>query len=291
MLTSFDWLRHSSSGAELLATLSALNSQPQLIEAGQLGAPHSALGGPCRRCWVYAPQPNRQYCPFCHNVLTKAGKRGQMSRQSIVVWGYVNQLPRQLEAKTGFYANHALGQYIHDSHRFLLMLYRRDLKGWLQELMLYHGSALKGLLQIIPTMAAMPRMEMGGALAQIIQREANYSMDRLRVQFYASPAQIHRYNTRDKRGKLTFEITEFMRLLEMAVVFRTMLYPEQQKALHELLQLEDSGESQFYWGRFLGQISQEGKDMLTAWRIRQWPANQVELLYELVDYVEFSQID
>ncbi len=288
MLTSFDWLRQSGSGAELLTTLTALNSQTQLLDKGQLGAPHSALGGPCRRCWVYAPLPNQENCPFCRYILNKARNQGDTSRQAVVVWGYLNQLPRQMEAKTGFYTKQTLGQYIHDKGRFLLMLHRLNLKDWLQELMLYHGTELKGLLQVFPTMAAMTQMEMGGALAQIVQRETNYSMDKLRVQFYASPAQIRRFNTRDKRGKLTFEITEFMRLLEIAAVFRTMLYPAEQEALYKLLNLDDSGEVLFYWGRFLGQISQEAKDMLNAWRIRQWPKNQVELLYELVDYVEFS---
>ena len=214
-----------------------------------------------------------------------------MSRKAVVVWGYVNQLPRYLETAEGFYADHALGSYIHDPHRFLLVVYRYDLKPWLQELVLYHGATLKGLLQIIPTMGAMPHMDMGEALAQIIQREANYSLDRFRVQFYASPAQIHRFSTRDKRGKLTFEITEFMRLLEIATLFRTLLYPDEQQMLYQLLQVEDVGEAQFYWGRFLGKISQEAKDMLNAWKIRQWPANQIELLYEMIEYVEFLGTD
>lgn len=224
-------------------------------------------------------------------IVRRAKKRGNMSRRALVIWGYVNQLPRYLATRESFYADHALGSYTHDQHRFLLMLYRRDLKTWLQELVLYHGSTLKGLLQVIPTMGMMPNMDMGEALAQIIQREANYSMDRLRVQFYASPAQIRRFSSRDKQGQLTFEITEFMRLLEMATLFRTMLYPDEQQMLHQLLGLEDAGEAQFYWGRFLGQISQEAKDMLNAWKIRQWPHNQVELLYELIDYVEFLETD
>jgi hypothetical protein len=55
------------------------------------------------------------------------------------------------------------------------------------------------------------------------------------------------------------------------------------------LNLEDTSEEQFYWGRFLGYLSQEAKDMLNAWRIRQWPKGRIELLYELVDYVAFYQ--
>jgi len=290
MLTRFDWLRRCRTGAELLATLSTLTSHSHLLD-GQLGPPHSAWGGPCRRCWVYASPPDDHYCLFCQKIASRAKNRGAMSRKAVVIWGYVNQLPRYLETAEGFYADHALGSYAHDPHRFLLVVYRYDLKIWLQELVLYHGAAMKGLLQIIPTMGAMPSMDMGEALSQIVQREANYSLDRLRVQFYASPAHIHRFNLRDKRGKLTFEITEFMRMLEVATLFRTLLYPDEQQMLYQLLQVDDVGEAQFYWGRFLGKISQEAKDMLNAWKIRQWPANQIELLYEMIAYVEFLGTD
>ncbi len=292
MLSYFDWLRRSRSGAELLATLRLLAARSDELFNLPLGAPHSALGGPCRRCWVNGrSRAHDQYCPFCYKVQNKAKMLGESSRLALLVWGYVNHLPHHLETGTGFYESHALGVYIHDERRFLLMLYRRNLKAWLQELVLYHGLELKGLLQIFPTMGAMPRLEMGEALAQIAQREANYSADRLWVQFYATPAQIRRYSLRNKQGQLTFEISEFLSLLELAAVFRTMLLPDEQKMLYQLLQLEDDSEAHFYWGRFLGQINQEVKDMLNAWQIRRWPKAQVDLLYELIEYVEFYRTD
>jgi hypothetical protein len=55
--------------------------------------------------------------------------------------------------------------------------------------------------------------------------------------------------------------------------------------------VNDPAERQFYWGRFLGYLSQDVKDMLAAWNILQWSKNQVELLYELIDYVGFYQTD
>ena len=61
--------------------------------------------------------------------------------------------------------------------------------------------------------------------------------------------------------------------------------------LYQLLQLEDDGEAHFYWGRFLGQISQETRDMLNAWQIRRWPKPQIDLLYELIEHVEFYRTD
>jgi hypothetical protein len=291
MLTRFDWLRRAGSGAELLATLRLFAKQPNLLE-DSLGAPHSALNGPCRRCWIYArPLAHNQYCSFCYAVQRRARFLGDASRRALVVWGYVNQLPRHMEPAAGFYKTNALGLYAHDQRHFLLMLYRRDLKSWLQELVLYHGLELKGLLQIFPTMAPLPHLEMGEALSRIAQREANYSADRLRVQFYAAPAQIRRFSSRNKQGQLTFEIAEFLRLLEAAAVFRTLLLPDQQEMLYQLLQLKDDGEAHFYWGRFLGQINQETRDMLNAWQIRRWPKPQIELLYELIDHVEFYRTD
>jgi hypothetical protein len=290
MLTSFDWLRRSHTGAELLATLKCLTSSPDGLD-NPPGPPLSALNGPCRRCWFYARQSGQPYCPFCRAVLAKAKFLGQTSRQTVIIWGYVSQLPHQLAQGEGFYADHALGSYIRDRHRFLLALHRRNLQTWLQELVLYHGPGLKGLLQFIPTLGGGPDFGMGDALVQVIQREANFSMDQLRVQFYQAPYQLRRMRQRERQGMLTFEIVDFLRLLETALVFRALLRPEEQQSLYQLLHLEDAGEELFYWGRFLGYLSQEAKDMLNAWKIRQWPLSRVELLYELLDYVDFFAAD
>ena len=294
MLTPFDWLRRCSSGAELMATMRLLGesglTEPSEATFLELGSPYSALDGPCQRCWVYArPQAHNRYCDFCYKVEQRSKVLGHASRQTVLVWGFVNELPRHMEARSGFYRDKVMAVYPLDSRRFLLAVKRHQLKEWLQELVLYHGLDLKGLLQIFPTMAAMDSMNMGEALAQIAQREANFSVDRLRVQFYAAPAQIRRFSSRNQQGQLTFEISEFLRLLELAAIFRTLLKPDEQQFLYQLLQVEDTGEAQFYWGRFLGQINQEVRDMLNAWQIRRWPKHQVDLLYELIEYVAFYQ--
>ncbi len=290
MLTSFDWLRRCRTGSELLATLNRLSQAPELLNSPQ-GPPLSALDGPCQRCWFYARLPNKFYCPWCQAILNRARFLGHTSRQTVIVWGYVNRLPQQLAQNEGFYATDAQGSYVYDSRRFLLALNRRDLQTWLQELVLYHGPDLKGLLQIIPTLGSGHDFGMGDALVQVVQREANFSTDQLRVQFYQAPYQLRRMRERDKQGMLTFEVVEFLRLLEMALVFRVVLRPEEQQSLYELLHLKDTGEELFYWGRFLGYLSHEAKDMLNAWKIRQWSLNQVELLYELLDYVDFFTAD
>ena len=86
---------------------------------------------------------------------------------------------------------------------------------------------------------------------------------------------------------LTFEISEFLALLETVEVFRSFLKPEEQETLYEILLKDKFREHSFYWGRFLGQLNREARDMVTSWGIRQWSRNRLELLYELTDYVAF----
>ena len=293
MLNSFDWLRQSRTGAELLAILKYLHTRPDLFSQEQIGPPHSALGGPCQRCWLYPPDPRHDepYCQACRMILARARRYSNLSRQTIIVWGFVNQLPKQLQSGQGFDNTHRHGAYIHDDHRFLLTLYRRKLKPWLQDLVIYHGDELRGMLQIFPTMGAGEYTGMGDVVCRAIHQEADFSRDRLRVKFYADAFEVLRPRRRDEQGILIFEISDFLSLLEMATVFRTMLRPEEQKVLYELLKIDEAGEKQFYWGRLLGYLSKEAKDMLNAWKIRQWPPARVKLLYELVDYVAFYQTD
>ncbi len=296
MLNSFDWLRRSQSGAELLATLEYLEAAPEFFDEEELGPPPSALNGPCLRCWIYPrwsdqTVPGIALCKMCTAIVGRALRLGDTSRRSIVVWGFVNRLPSRLRDRAGFYAEHILGAYVRDQRRFLLMLSKHELKPWLQELVLYHGPELTGLMQIFPTVGLEGRFSMGDILSRAIQREADFAADRLRIQFYAQPYQVTRPRIRAQEGILTFEVAEFLSLLEMAAVFRTLLRPEEQEALQKLLTMEDAAEAQFYWGRFLGYLSQAAKDMLSAWKIRQWPEGRVQLLYELVNYVAFYSED
>lgn len=296
MLNGFDWLRRSRTGAELLATLELLGGKPDLFDEEEIGPPHSALGGPCQRCWIYPriPSSSRRtspYCKACQAILARARHLGYISRRSIVIWGFVNQLPRPLESDKGFQDSRILGAYVHERNHFLLMMYRRELKSWLQELVIYHGTDLKGVIQILPTTGAGRGVSMADVLGRAVHHEGRFSMDRLRIRFFSAPSQLLKPHARDQWGLLTFEVSEFLSLLEMAAVFRTLLRPEAQQVLHELLNLDDPSEEQFYWGRFLGYLSPEAKDMLSAWRIRQWSENRIKLLYELVNYVGFYQRD
>jgi hypothetical protein len=291
MLGPFDWVRRSRSGAELLATLNYLEAHPGLSRdrPAQPGPPFSALNGPCLRCWVYPRAPNSLHCAICKTIVREALPLHETARAAIVIWGFVNRLPRSVTRAEGGSDSYVLGAYVHDERRFLAMLYYRDLQPWLQELAIYHGTDLKGLLQICHATESKD-MSMGEVLNRMIQDEARFPSDRLRVRFFAQPHQVFAPRLYEREGVLTFEADEFLRMLDMAVVFRSMLPPDEQKILHKLLLLGDTSEAQFYWGRLLGILKPEAKDMLNAWKIRQWSRPQVNLLYELAEYVGFYHL-
>lgn len=292
MLSGFDWLRRGRTGAELLATLRYLSEHPAVsTDRTQIGAPHSATGGPCRRCWIYPQMQDReQYCKTCSEILQRTHGLAAASRRAAILWGFVNQLPGEIlqwEGKNR--KQRLLGSYIHDANHFLVAMERRELKSWLQDLTVYHGFELRGILQIFPTTGAGTRTCMGDVLCKAVHRDLYLPMGQMHVRFYSAPYQLLKPRLRDLKGMLTFELAEFLRLLEMAEIFRALLWPDEQRELHELLSIVEKKESQFYWGRFLGRLEQRSRDMLTAWNIRQWPKNRINVFYELLNYVRLIQ--
>lgn len=286
MLAPFDWLRRSDTGAELLATLGCLTEEPELLATPlSLGAPLAALGGPCRRCWIYARGSGNPYCKVCRTILQRRRKLAPRAHRAVVIWGNVEPFPVSLRRWPDEVDARLLGTYVRDARHFLLMMRRTAIKPWLQELVVRQGTALQGLLQILPTVGARSTPGMGDLLCRAMAHESHLPMDRMRVRFYTTPAQVIAPRERDREGILTFEIADFLRLLEMAEVFRALLHPEEQRELFELLRLEDGQEASFFWGRFLGRLNPQTRDMLSAWGIRSWPRSRIRLLSELIDYV------
>jgi len=286
--------------------LQYLEANPELpSDGGELGPPLSALINPCQRCWIYprsTTKANARYCSTCQTILNEARRLGTASHYAVAIWGFVNKLPRQLRiggqsSSSGSgprgtlwekSSDYVLGTYIHDENHFLVMLYHLGLKRWFQELAIYHGADLKGFLQVFPTLGA-GDPSMGDLLVRLIHHEARFPLDRLRVRYFSSIRQVFDPRPYEREGVLTFEIADFLNMLEMVAVFRSILRPDEQKILYKLLTMGNTSEAQFYWGRFLGSLSQEAKDMLEAWRIRQWSQPQVDLLYELSEHVAFYQ--
>jgi len=292
MLSKFDWLSRCRSGTELLATLKFFSEDPEFdLSRLEPGGPISAIGDLCQRCRVYAPVKARKrytrYCQFCEKIIQLKGKAASKSAYAVVLWGHVNLISRRLrESKP---SKSLFGIYIHDDQHVLIMMHRQYLKQWLQDLVIYSGLSLRGLLQIFPSIGEYRNLHIGDYLTWAIHHEATFLMDQLRVRFYTNPHQIINPKSREREGLLTYNISDFISMLDMAEVFRANLYPQQQKELLELLNLNDPKEEQFYWGRFLGQLSQETKDMLSAWKVRQWTKSQIEFFYQLIKYVILPQ--
>lgn len=284
MLGPFDWLRRTRTGAELLAVLDGLAEAPEVF-AGQegLGAPLSALGGPCQRCWVYARREGRPYCRVCQEIRQRQQRLDSPARRAVVLWGFVDQVPAFLQDREE--ERCGLGLYIHDRQRFLLMMRREELKPWFQEWAIRYGPERKGLVQIIPAVGMRASATMGELLCRAVGYESYLPMDRMRVRFYTTPAQVMAPHRWEREGVLSFEIDAFLGLLEMAEVFRVLLRPDEQKEVLELLGLRHGQEEAFYWGRFLGRLEMRTRDMLAAWGMRAWPRSRVQLFAELLDYV------
>jgi len=292
MLTPFNWLRGCRSGSELMSVMRLLHQSPDLFHNQEkIGPPFSLTVTPCQRCQFYPIADTLTtacYCKTCKRIIAQSFRWNRISNAAIVIWGFVNYIPPQINPDNLFGRTDFYGAYIHDDCHFLMMLHRKKLAEWIRELLIYQGADIKGLIQIFPTVGNSARGNMGDILCRAVHHEARFPMDLLRVRFYSGTHQIFRPKQREEQGVLTFEISEFLNLLEMASVFRTLLNPDAQKNLLELTQLKSAKEEQFYWGRFMGFLSDEAKDMLNSWNIRQWPRIRIQLLYDLLSYVNYS---
>jgi len=292
MLSIFDWIRQTKTGSELLATLQYFQNHSSELSQTQeaISGPVSLFNRPCKRCWLYHCHDNQKllYCKTCLAIIARAKMLGHQSRQAIVVWGHVAGLPKQLESKTGFYSSNIQGSYIHDTQHFMIVMNRFKLKTWIQELLIYHGTDMKGLIQIFPTTGQIKRGTMGDIICRAIHQDSRFPMDMLRIRFFSKPYQLFTPHVREQKGLLTFEVRNFLKLLEMASIFRSLLRPEDQQILLDMTKLKNKSEEQFLWGRLTGYLSSEAKDMLNAWKFRQWSKNQITLIYELLDYVKYT---
>jgi len=294
MQTPFNWLRGCRSGHELMAVLRILHQSPDFFRLAEkrekIGPPFSLTDTPCQRCHFHPHEDSlaARYCKTCKTIIAQSHRFKRMANAAIVIWGFVNYIPSQINPHDLFKRTDFYGAYIHDDHHFLMMLHRKQLPEWIRELLIYHGDDVKGLIQIFPTTGNYQRGNMSDILCRAVHHEARFPMDLLRVRFYPNAYQIFNPQSREKQGVLTFEISEFLNLLEMATVFRALLNPTARKDLLELTQLKSVKEEQFYWGRFMGILSDQAKDMLNSWNIRQWPRIRIQLLYDLLSYVHYS---
>ncbi len=289
MLTNFDWLRICRDGSELLAVLELIATQPHILsQETQLGHPLAGLTHPCQRCWILPKQESfrKNFCQTCSDIQRHKKKFSKQAYHSVIIWGEVNQIPRPVH---DCFRQKNFWGFVRDPQHFLAVLPKIKLKFWLQDIMVYHGSEIEGVLVIFPTAGESPRGNMSDVLCTyIFDASRTIPNNRLWVRFYPRPFDFFNANTREKHGLIPLEITEFIHMLEMASIFRSLLRPDIRDILFTLLKIEDFQEEQFYWGRFMAKLTPESKDMLNAWNIRRWPKEHVKLLYDLTIFVPFT---
>ncbi len=293
MLTELDWILLSRNGYELFATLKVLETRSDLpTAASEIGPPHAATADLCRRCWIYPGTSyyrSTPYCPFCLDILRSSRAYGYHARSAVAIWGNVDPLPKHLVERSDLYAKPSTGSYIHDDHHFLLLLHRKKLKAWVEDILLYHPD-ITGYVTIFP-----PRsnslIQINDTITRVIYATPNYHDNQLWVRFYDNVFQLFQSNRLKRKPAPIYDIGTFKSLLEAAAVFRSILKPEAQQALHEILTLENDSEERFYWGRLLNLLQPEAVAMLEAWRIRQWPKSQLKAFFDLMKYVEYYSTD
>ncbi|MEM7532117.1 MAG: hypothetical protein AAF639_08075 [Chloroflexota bacterium] len=305
MKDTIDWLRSCRTGAEVLSLLRLVRRKSTefellsgILSEVQPSPVPNALSTPCHRCWLYPPQPGSEYCAMCHDIRHGTLRTGKEARRSLVVWGYVSFLPHPLREGNQFQDAHILASYVQDDNHFIVMIYNHHLQAFLQELALYHGTELKGYLQIFPSMGPKSdNLGIGDILCSVMQKESYYPLDLLRIRFYTNPYDvleddgeddgIDPYSDLHVANALTFEFSEFLRLLETAFILGTILNSDDRQLLFDLLNATDETEQTFYWGRFMRILDQRGRDLVGAWNMRQWPQYQIHFLYELMNYVDY----
>lgn len=285
MLDAFDWLRRSENGAELIATIGALKPGAGLfLDEPKMGLPVHGIDGPCKRCWIFPRLPGLSYCEVCHTIQTESRRLGSISRECLLIWGHVNFLPDSVKGVDDQNKTDVLAIFVQDENHFLTVIRGHGLNGWLREIILHHGSDLKGLFTIFPTTGKKQTFTMGDILCRVIHHDSRFPMDQLRIRFFSKPGQLKAPHLRENEGILTFEAAVFLGILEMAVAFRSRLNTKELEMVRGMIGLKDNNERAFYWGRMIGVLSIETRNMLSDWNFRQWPENKMKLLCDLAAY-------
>lgn len=275
MLSTYEWLCRSRSGADLLAGL-------RYFQASGTGAsvpapPRSALRPVCGVCNVFEAgvgQPT--LCPTCAAIKEEKARLGYFVDIRILrcVLGHASKPPWHLRGRKTPSLAHADAIALEDGY-FLLILRGYDVVPWMSELVLEHGEDYSARLQIFPTIGG-GRLLMGDCL------RLAYFRDQLQARRHSPPGLelICHANVFDllpgkkKQGGLfCYGGGEFLRLANMMALFRRLLGPEEQEELNRAL-ADMHANRHFYYGRLLARLSPEARDMLETWNVLQWSPEQ-----------------
>ena len=289
MLNTFDWLRRSENGAELIAAMDAASTNEEFFQKkSKIGQPVHGIDGPCTRCWIYPRLSDSSHCRICDAIVTRSRELGRTSRKCLLVWGNVNFIPHSIKENSDLIGNKAFPLFIKDENHFLAAVIGYEMVEWFKRIVHKNGTDLKGLLTIFPTTGKKDTFNMGDVLCRAVHYDSRFPMDKLRVRFFSRAGQLKVPHMREKQGMLTFEPTDFLNMLEMASLFQSTLRPEEQKILQEVTRIKDHHEKAFFWGRLNSNLSIEARDMLSEWNFREWSDHQIKLLFDFTANVQFT---
>lgn len=296
MRAFFDWVRHCRTGGELMALLSGAVPAEVLTPRRKYEPPEPStlFIGVCRGCGAFPATADNglHLCPACQTLRREGRKRERSASHARVLWGRVNRIPRWVsEAETGGNDPVHHGCYIHDDSHFLLMLPGRNTLPFFRQLMLYDGHDLKGFLQLFPTVGVRYAIRMMDLLIRACHYETIFPMNALRVRCFTRPRQMFNPGRHEKgRHNITFEVGEFISLLEGVRIFRSLLHPSEQQMLREHVESMETGGAgeSFMWGRIVAALSPEARDMLAAWDFRNWPPERITYFFDLFAYVTYT---
>ena len=289
MVNTFDWLRRSENGAELIAAMdAAVGDDGFFQQESTMGQSVHGINGPCTRCWIYPRLSDSSHCRICNSIVTRSRELGRASRKCLLVWGNVNFLPDSIKENSDLGENKARSVFIKDEKHFLAVVNGYDMTEWFRRIVHDNEADLKGLFTIFPTTGKKDTFNMGDILCRAVHYDSRFPMDKLRVRFFSRAGQLKVPHMREKLGILTFEPSEFLSMLEMATLFKSILRPEDQEMVKEIIGIKERHEKAFYWGRLMANLSIEARDMLTDWEFKEWSENKIKLLYDFTDNVPFT---
>lgn len=292
MLTLSDRLYRCCTGPELLGAVRWFRQHGFHYNSDPLPLPpvRTALSSLCVRCGLDAvtADGNRKdedmFCSFCLDVSKEARQMQRQIRYFFCILGRAKHMPWNLQQRSPVPAYKEIIQL--GKEYFLFMLEKHDVGPWLSELLLEHGEEYQAVLTLFPTTGkSHPSMGDSLRLARHYTARLPLPVSGTSICLYAHSHHILRSPASEVA--LTCSLEQFLQYINMAVLFRGHIYPNEQEELRYIL-LEDRDNLRFHYGRLLSRLQPEAREMLDTWAVRQWTKEQVSHFFSILPFARYS---
>lgn len=284
MLALFDYICRCKTGSELYGALKIKNQIKQHLDDQNIGVPCTAVYGPCQRCWIYDCNVGEEYCPLCNSILEHSQGHNLVFQDITLIWYDFDLFPTSIEK---ILPEDHIGFIPLNYRSGLIMCMRSSIQNWLRSLTLKYGSLIKGLLQIFPTMGQGNIVGMGDILSTAKSQSKSLQFNNLWVRFYPEAWQLLDTKRREELGILTFEISDFISLIEKSKIYKEVIPNRFRNDIFELITKQDIDSESYYWGKLKRSLNKKAIDLIDSWKLKNWDKNKVELLYELSNYTTY----